>query len=47
MPYLELATMLLIWIGLAVGVVLAVLAGTVTARVFFSATKSEPEDEGP
>lgn len=47
MPERELATVLLIAIGLAVAVIVAVLAGTITARVFFSATGSEPEEERP
>lgn len=47
MPQLDLAMVLLVSIGLAVAVILAVLAGTVTARVFFSATRSEPEEKRP
>ncbi|HET7700665.1 MAG TPA: hypothetical protein VFM06_07365 [Candidatus Limnocylindria bacterium] len=47
MPSLDLATVLLMCVGLSVAVVLAVLAGTVTARVFFSATRSEPEEKRP
>ena len=43
-PQLDLATLFLACAGLGVGVSLAVLAGIVSARVFFDASR-EAEDE--
>lgn len=45
MPSLDLATVFLALAGLAVAVGFAVLAGRVSARVFFDATRGATEDE--
>lgn len=44
MPELDLGTLLLALAGLGVAVGFAVLAGTVSARVFFDASRPEPEE---
>jgi len=44
MPPLDLGTILLALAGLVVAVAFAILAGTVSARVFFDASR-EPEEE--
>ncbi|HZP97558.1 MAG TPA: hypothetical protein VFC31_14665 [Candidatus Limnocylindria bacterium] len=43
MPQLDLATVLLAFAGLGVAVAFAILAGTVSARVFFDATRGDEE----
>ena len=40
---IDLATILLVCAGLGVAVAFAILAGTVSARVFFDATRGEEE----
>ncbi len=45
MPQLDLGTVLLALAGLGVAVGFAVLAGTVSARVFFDASRPESEHE--
>lgn len=44
MPELDVATVLLTLAGLGVAVAFAVLAGTVTARVFFDASREVEEE---
>jgi hypothetical protein len=44
---LDLATVLLASAGLGIAVGFAVLAGTVSARVFFDASRERPEEETP
>lgn len=44
MPYIDLATLLLVVAGLAVAVAFAVLAGKVTAQVFFDASAAKEEE---
>ncbi len=41
----DLGTILLAFAGLSVAVGFAVLAGTISARVFFDATRGQPEDK--
>ena len=44
MPGLDLITSVLVGAGLMVAVTFAILAGTITARVFFAASRSAPAD---
>ncbi len=44
MPQIDLATVLLIAAGLALAIAFAILAGTVSARVFFDATRAKEEE---
>ncbi len=45
MPSIDLATVLLVVVGLGIAVALAVLAGKVSARVFFDASATKKEEE--
>ena len=44
---LDLATILLVCAGLGIAVGFAVLAGTVSARVFFDASREHAEEKTP
>lgn len=44
MPQIDVGTVLLAFAGLGVAVGFAVLAGTVSARVFFDASRPESEE---
>ena len=44
MPQLDLATILLVTAGIGIAILFAILAGTVSARVFFDATRAKEED---
>lgn len=44
MPQIDLATVLLVAVGLAVALVFAVLAGKLSARIFFDASASKDEE---
>lgn len=46
MPFIDLATLLLVVVGLAVAVALAVLAGKVSARLFFDASRADDKEPG-
>lgn len=45
MPQIDLGTVLLALAGLGVAIGFAVLAGTVSARVFFDASRPEAEEQ--
>lgn len=45
MPPIDLASVLLFCAGLLIAITLAVLAGTISARVFFDATRGPAEEE--
>jgi hypothetical protein len=44
MPQIDLASVLLVTAGLAIAVAFAILAGTVSARVFFDASRAKEEE---
>ena len=44
MPQIDLATVLVVIAGMGVAILFAILAGTVSARVFFDATRAKEED---
>lgn len=45
MPSIDVATVLLVLAGLSVAVIFAVLAGKLSARIFFDATAAKKEEE--
>jgi hypothetical protein len=44
MPQIDLGTILAVFAGLGIAVAFAVLAGTVSARVFFDASRASDDD---